>query len=129
MDNPSRSERSRKLAIEAAFTIIARDGPGQLTFDAIARESGISKGGLMHQFRTKGNVLKALLEHQTDYFENFFRAASYSSRRALSCNAGKQNASFISSAFIEVETSCSGVIYRFSGNIGCVMPDCSKNSL
>ncbi|MDN7181010.1 TetR/AcrR family transcriptional regulator [Caballeronia sp. SEWSISQ10-4 2] len=73
MDNPSRSERSRKLAIEAAFTIIARDGPGQLTFDAIARESGISKGGLMHQFRTKGNVLKALLEHQTEYFENFSR--------------------------------------------------------
>src|SRR5258708_10169804 len=73
MDNPSRSERSRKLAIEAAFTIIARDGPGQLTFDAIARESGISKGGLMHQFRTKGNVLKALLEHQTEYFENFYR--------------------------------------------------------
>src|ERR1700692_1393642 len=73
MDNPSRSERSRKLAIEAAFTIISRDGPGQLTFDAIARESGISKGGLMHQFRTKGNVLKALLEHQTDYFENFSR--------------------------------------------------------
>src|SRR5258708_29732372 len=73
MDNPTRSERSRSAAIQAALTIIARDGPGQLTFDAIARESGISKGGLMHQFRTKGDVLKALLEHQTEYFENFSR--------------------------------------------------------
>lgn len=73
MDNPTRSERSRAAAIQAALTIISRDGPGQLTFDAISRESGISKGGLMHQFQTKGNVLKALLEHRTEYFENFSR--------------------------------------------------------
>jgi AcrR family transcriptional regulator len=73
MDNSTRSERSRKTAIQAAFTIIARDGPGRLTFDAISRESGISKGGLMHQFHTKGSVLKALLEHQAEYFESFFR--------------------------------------------------------
>lgn len=32
MDNLRRSERSRKAAIQAALTIIARDGPGQLTF-------------------------------------------------------------------------------------------------
>ncbi|RDK03189.1 TetR/AcrR family transcriptional regulator [Paraburkholderia lacunae] len=73
MDNPTRSERSRRAALQAALTIVARDGPGQLTFDAIARESGISKGGLMHQFRTKGDVLKALLEHEIEYFENFAR--------------------------------------------------------
>lgn len=73
MDNPTRSERSRAAAIQAALTIISRDGPGQLTFDAISRESGISKGGLMHQFQTKGNVLKALIEHRMEYFENFSR--------------------------------------------------------
>jgi AcrR family transcriptional regulator len=73
MDNPTRSERSRRAALQAAFAVIARDGPGQLTFDAIARESGMSKGGLMHQFRTKTEVLKALLEHEIEYFENFSR--------------------------------------------------------
>ena len=73
MDNPSRSERTRKAVIEAALAIIARDGPGRLTLDAIARESGISKGGLMHQFRTKESVLKALLEHQIAYFGDFVR--------------------------------------------------------
>ncbi|MFM0597023.1 MULTISPECIES: TetR/AcrR family transcriptional regulator [Paraburkholderia] len=73
MDNPTRSERSRRAALQAALTIIARDGPGQLTFDAISRESGISKGGLMHQFRTKTEVLKALLEHDIEHFENFSR--------------------------------------------------------
>jgi AcrR family transcriptional regulator len=73
MDNPTRSERSRHAAIQAALTIVARDGPGRLTFDAIARESGMSKGGLMHQFPTKREVLRALLDHQTEYFEQFSR--------------------------------------------------------
>ena len=61
MDNATRSERSRNAALEAAKRIIARDGPGRLTLDAIARESGLSKGGVMHQFRTKEAVLKALM--------------------------------------------------------------------
>jgi AcrR family transcriptional regulator len=74
MDNPSRSERSRNAALQAALTIIARDGPGRLTLDAIARESGMSKGGLMHQFRSKQAVLKALLEQQVAHFDAFSRA-------------------------------------------------------
>jgi AcrR family transcriptional regulator len=71
MDNPTRSERSRNAAIQAALAILARDGPGELTFDALSRESGISKGGLLHQFGNKIGILKALLAHQVEYFENF----------------------------------------------------------
>jgi AcrR family transcriptional regulator len=66
MDNPSRSERTRKAALEAALKIIARDGPGRLTLDAIAKEAGISKGGLTHQFPSKHAVLKALLDQQLE---------------------------------------------------------------
>ncbi|MGH6881070.1 MAG: TetR/AcrR family transcriptional regulator [Hypericibacter sp.] len=73
MDNASRSERSRNAAIQAALAIIARDGPGRLTLDAIAREAGMSKGGVMHQFPTKQAVLKALLEQQREYFDEFSR--------------------------------------------------------
>ncbi|OAF14784.1 TetR family transcriptional regulator [Bradyrhizobium centrolobii] len=71
MDNATRSERSRNAALDAALAIIARDGPGRLTLDAIARESGLSKGGVMHQFRTKEAVLKALLEREMARFEEF----------------------------------------------------------
>jgi AcrR family transcriptional regulator len=73
MDNVTRSERSRNAVLQAALDIIARDGPGRLTLDAIARESGISKGGLTHQFHTKEAVLRALVERQTQYFEEFSR--------------------------------------------------------
>ncbi|MDE1150547.1 MAG: TetR/AcrR family transcriptional regulator [Azospirillaceae bacterium] len=74
MDNATRSERTRAAAIQSALAIIARDGPGRLTLDAIARESGISKGGLMHQFRTKQAVLEALVEHQMSHFDAVGRA-------------------------------------------------------
>lgn len=74
MDNQARSEISRRRAIEAAFSILTRDGVGGLTFDSLARESGISKGGLLHQFRTKQGVLYALLEHQRQQFEQIARS-------------------------------------------------------
>ncbi|MGU7773309.1 TetR/AcrR family transcriptional regulator [Burkholderia sp. MR1-5-21] len=73
MDNQTRSEISRKKAIDAALGILARDGVGGLTFDSLSRESGISKGGLLHQFRTKQGVLKALLEFQQQQFEQIGR--------------------------------------------------------
>lgn len=69
MDNQTRSENTRKKAIEAALIILARDGVSGLTFDSLSRESGISKGGLLHQFRTRNGVLKALLDHQRQQFE------------------------------------------------------------
>jgi AcrR family transcriptional regulator len=71
MDNATRSERSRNAVLEAALAIIARGSPGRLTLDAITRESDISKGGLIHQFRTKEAVLEALLQRQTEHFEDF----------------------------------------------------------
>lgn len=78
MDNSSRSERTRNAVLEAAITIIVRDGPNRLTLDAIAQESGISKGGLMHQFRSKEAVLKALLERQAEHSGKF--SAEYRER-------------------------------------------------
>lgn len=71
MDNNARSERTRAAVIQAALTIIARDGAGHLTLDAIAKESGISKGGLLHQFPNKRAVLAALLDHQAGFFAAF----------------------------------------------------------
>ena len=73
MDNPTRSQRSRNVALDAAIKIISRDGSGRLTLDAIARESGLSKGAITHQFRTKQGVMQALLERQAGYFSEFQR--------------------------------------------------------
>ncbi|MBI2254597.1 MAG: TetR/AcrR family transcriptional regulator [Proteobacteria bacterium] len=70
MDNISRSERTRKLVLEAALAVISRDGPNRLTLEAIAKEAGVSKGGLLHQFPNKIAVMRALLERQVAFFND-----------------------------------------------------------
>lgn len=71
MENSARSQRTREAAVQAALKIIARDGFARLTLDAIARETGVSKGAITHQFKSKQEVLKALLAHEMAYFEAF----------------------------------------------------------
>lgn len=71
MENVARSERSRALILDAAFAVLAREGPGKLTIEAIAQEGGISKGRVMHQFRTKAAVIEALLAQQIERGREF----------------------------------------------------------
>ncbi|GGP23016.1 TetR/AcrR family transcriptional regulator [Silvimonas iriomotensis] len=80
MDNATRSEQSRLKAIKAALAILTRDGVGALTFDALASESGLSKGGLLHQFSTKEELLGALL----DYRQQFIKETVYSQAAEVS---------------------------------------------
>jgi AcrR family transcriptional regulator len=54
---------SRQKILDGAMQVAIRDGILGLTLDAVAREAGISKGGLTHHFRTKDELISALLEH------------------------------------------------------------------
>jgi AcrR family transcriptional regulator len=71
MENSARSERTRDAAVQAALRIIARDGVSRLTLDAIARETGVSKGAITHHFKSKQEVLKALFSYEMAYFAAF----------------------------------------------------------
>jgi AcrR family transcriptional regulator len=51
--------RSRLLA--AAETIVAERGVGALTLDAVAAAAGVSKGGLLHHYRSKEALLTAIV--------------------------------------------------------------------
>jgi AcrR family transcriptional regulator len=53
----------RQKILDGAMRVAIRDGILALTLDAVAREAGISKGGLTHHFRTKDELISALLEH------------------------------------------------------------------
>jgi len=131
MDNPTRSEQSRNAAIRAALVILTRDGPAGLTYDALSSESGISKGGLLHQFRTKADILKALLAHQQEYFESFgncfltakgdsLREPTLSSQIAVmreSINQPNSVARAILAALVEDPTLLSDILAQDSANI------------
>ncbi len=54
--------------LEAASTIIARQGVDALTLDAVAQAAGISKGGLLHHFASKEALINRLIEHNITTF-------------------------------------------------------------
>ncbi len=47
--------------LDAAEVVVARQGFANLTLDAVAAEAGMSKGGLLHHFRTKDRLIEALV--------------------------------------------------------------------
>ena len=51
----------RDKLLDAADTIVERQGIANLTLDAVAAEAGVSKGGLLHHFPTKDRLVEALV--------------------------------------------------------------------
>ncbi|MGX5653354.1 TetR/AcrR family transcriptional regulator [Geodermatophilus nigrescens] len=71
MPGPLRdAARTRRVLLDAAARSVVVHGAG-VSLDTVAREAGVSKGGLMHHFRSKDDLLAALAGH---LFEQFDRA-------------------------------------------------------
>lgn len=68
-------ESKRTFLLTAANAIVQRDGAENLTLDALARETGLSKGGVLYHFPTKEALLKAMLENWIDGFESSINEA------------------------------------------------------
>ena len=62
-------DSNREVLLQAAVTVASREGAAQLTLDAVAREAGVSKGGLLYHFASKDALLRALLLWELDGFE------------------------------------------------------------
>lgn len=52
---------SRRI-LEAARAIAAREGAGKITIEAVAKEAGLSKGGVLYNYPTKKALLSGLLD-------------------------------------------------------------------
>jgi len=59
--------RTRLLA--AAEKVVARDGVTNLTLEAVAREAGVSKGGLLYHFPSKSALIVAIVEQLATHCE------------------------------------------------------------
>jgi len=53
---------SRASILDAAQRAALREGSAHLTIDAVARESGLSKGGVLYHFPAKEALLEAMVE-------------------------------------------------------------------
>ncbi len=53
---------AKEKILAAARQIVEQDGAGCLTFDELAKVSGITRGGITYHFPTKEDLLRGLLE-------------------------------------------------------------------
>jgi AcrR family transcriptional regulator len=58
----TRQPKARSKILEAARRIVENQGAGHLTFDQLAIESGVTRGGITYHFPTKEALLKGLIE-------------------------------------------------------------------
>src|SRR5690606_21757042 len=63
-------------ALAAAITLARRDGGGSMSIDAVAREAGVSKGGVLHHFPSKEALVRAVVDTLTVEFEAAVQAAT-----------------------------------------------------
>ena len=59
--------RTRRALLDAAARTVVVHGAG-VSLDVVAREAGVSKGGLMHHFRSKDELMTALADDLFDQF-------------------------------------------------------------
>ncbi len=54
---------SRERILASSVRVALRDGVSAMTLDAVAREAGVSKGGLLYHFASKDELIAAMLQH------------------------------------------------------------------
>jgi len=62
-------ESKRTLILDAAARVVQRDGIKSVTYDTVAAESGLTKGGLVYHFPSREEMIVALHEHLAGLWE------------------------------------------------------------
>mgnify|MGYP002621621483 FL=1 len=70
-DSRRRSGRSssRDKLLDAAAGLVAKHGVQNLTIDAVAAEARVTKGGLIYHFKTRDDLLGALIERMVEQWD------------------------------------------------------------
>lgn len=72
----TRPPKARQKVLDAARRIVEARGAGHLTFDTLAEESGVTRGGITYHFPTKEDLLKALIEADMAQWDAMAEAAA-----------------------------------------------------
>jgi len=63
------------ILLDAAETVVVRQGIANLTLDAVAVEAKLSKGGLLHHFPNKDCLVEAMVQRSADGWRACYGAA------------------------------------------------------
>ncbi|OZI49109.1 TetR/AcrR family transcriptional regulator [Bordetella genomosp. 5] len=88
----------RDKVLDAAEAIVAREGAAGLTIDAVAREMGVTKGGIQYCYGSKDALIDALFERFGKGYETLFADIAGTSPGALERIAGHVGATHGSDA-------------------------------
>lgn len=61
---------TREKVIDSAMAIVREQGVGKLTLDEAARHAGISKGGVLYHFKTKDDLIRAMVSRMIESCDN-----------------------------------------------------------
>ncbi len=65
----TRPPASKEKVLQAAERIVQQQGAGNLTYDELVRESGVTRGGITYHFPTKDSLLRALMERDMQQWD------------------------------------------------------------
>lgn len=60
---------NRAKALDAVMAVIKRDGVTAVTFDAIAEETGLTRGGLLYHFPSREHLMREAHKHIASQWE------------------------------------------------------------
>ncbi|MFD5898847.1 TetR/AcrR family transcriptional regulator [Streptomyces sp. NPDC060366] len=66
----------RTQILEAATRVVQREGVKSVTFDSVAAEAGLTKGGLLYHFASRDDLVQAIHQHLADQWEDDMIAAA-----------------------------------------------------
>ncbi|MEO0975050.1 MAG: TetR/AcrR family transcriptional regulator [Pseudomonadota bacterium] len=103
-----RHPKARQTVLSAARRIVIERGAGALTFEELAAESGVTRGGITYHFSTKEDLLAALVEEDIKQWRevgeslappelDYVTGELVASIRHAACKAaGEENRRFVS---------------------------------
>ena len=69
MSQKRTGDQTRELIFQACGNILRTKGAKSLTLEAVAREAGLSKGGLLYHFPSKEELVKELFNYHAEKFD------------------------------------------------------------
>jgi len=98
-DSNSSRRDARTQLLETAIAVLHRVGARAFTMDAVAREAGVSKGGLIHHFPNREALIEGMFELVHARFEDRFEKALQEEPEG----SGRRTRAYIRSNFQVVE--------------------------
>lgn len=73
---------NRKLILEAAIELANTLELSQISFDALSKKCGLSKGGIIHHFPTKESIFDTLFKENFEEYQNWVQEELQSEKLA-----------------------------------------------